>query len=109
MNGSADVGEIMALPFSLATLQPSGIAFPIAQHGSTPQVSRKAPSTPVVHDFRLTGALSRMYPMNRERTRFMSVPSRRGAAHWQISSTGDRRSAGDAMAGKSSINSRADL
>ena len=31
---------IWALPFSLATLQPTGKAFPIAQHGSSQQVSR---------------------------------------------------------------------
>ena len=40
VDGSAEVGIIRALSFSLATLQPSGSAFPIAQHGSTPQVSR---------------------------------------------------------------------
>ena len=40
VDGSADLGMIMALPFSLATLQPSGKAFPIAEHASTPQVSR---------------------------------------------------------------------
>jgi serine/threonine protein kinase len=40
VNGSAEVGELLALPFSLKTLQPAGKAFPIAQHASTPQVSR---------------------------------------------------------------------
>ena len=40
VDGSGDSIAIWALPFSLATLQPTGKAFPIAQHGSSPQVSR---------------------------------------------------------------------
>jgi Tol biopolymer transport system component len=40
VDGSGDTVAIWALPFSLATLQPAGKAFPIAQRGSSPQVSR---------------------------------------------------------------------
>lgn len=39
-DGNYDTAAIWALPFSLATLQPAGKAFPIAQHGSSPRVSR---------------------------------------------------------------------
>jgi eukaryotic-like serine/threonine-protein kinase len=39
-DGMGDSLAIWALPFSLATLQPTGKAFPIAQHGSSQQVSR---------------------------------------------------------------------
>ena len=39
-DGMGDSVAIWALPFSLATLQPAGKAFPIAQHGSSQQVSR---------------------------------------------------------------------
>jgi eukaryotic-like serine/threonine-protein kinase len=39
VDGTGDSIAIWALPFSLATLQPAGKAFPIAQHGSSPQVS----------------------------------------------------------------------
>ncbi|HYL39542.1 MAG TPA: protein kinase [Bryobacteraceae bacterium] len=39
-DGNYDSAAIWALPFSLATLQPRGKAFPIAQHGSSPRVSR---------------------------------------------------------------------
>ncbi len=39
-DGSFDSSAIWALPFSLATLQPTGKPFPIAQHGSSPRVSR---------------------------------------------------------------------
>jgi serine/threonine-protein kinase len=39
-DGMGDSLAIWALPFSLATLQPIGKAFPIAQHGSSQQVSR---------------------------------------------------------------------
>ncbi len=39
-DGSYDSAAIWALPFSLDTLQPTGKAFPIAQHGSSPRVSR---------------------------------------------------------------------
>jgi len=40
VDGRGDSIEIWALPFSLATLESTGKAFPIAQHGSSPQVSR---------------------------------------------------------------------
>jgi len=40
VDGMLDTVAIWALPFSLATLQPAGKAFPIAQLGSSPQVSR---------------------------------------------------------------------
>lgn len=40
VDGARDSAAIWALPFSLATLQATGKAFPIAQHGSTPQMSR---------------------------------------------------------------------
>ena len=40
VDGRLDSVAIWALPFSLAALQPTGKAFPIAQHGSSPQVSR---------------------------------------------------------------------
>jgi Tol biopolymer transport system component len=39
VDGTGDSIAIWALPFSLATLQATGKAFPIAQHGSSPQVS----------------------------------------------------------------------
>ncbi len=39
-DGNYDSAAIWALPFSLATLRPTGNAFPIAQHGSSPRVSR---------------------------------------------------------------------
>lgn len=39
-DGAADSSVIWALPFSLATLQATGKAFPIAQHGGSPMVSR---------------------------------------------------------------------
>jgi Tol biopolymer transport system component len=39
VDGTSDSIAIWALPFSLATLQATGKAFPIAQHGSSPQVS----------------------------------------------------------------------
>jgi Tol biopolymer transport system component len=40
VDGEFESSTIMALPFSLATLQASGKAFPIAQQGSSPMVSR---------------------------------------------------------------------
>ena len=40
VDGTGDSVAIWALPFSLTTLQPSGKAFPIAQNGSSHQVSR---------------------------------------------------------------------
>jgi Tol biopolymer transport system component len=40
VDGTGDSSAIWALPFSLATLQATGKAFPIAQHGSSPAVSR---------------------------------------------------------------------
>jgi Tol biopolymer transport system component len=40
VDGTGDSIAIWALPFSLTTLQPTGKSFPIAQHGSSPQVSR---------------------------------------------------------------------
>jgi Tol biopolymer transport system component len=40
VDGTGDSVAIWALPFSLATLEPTGKAFPLAQHGSSPQVSR---------------------------------------------------------------------
>jgi len=40
VDGQDDTVAIWALPFSLATLQATGKAFPIAQLGSSPQVSR---------------------------------------------------------------------
>jgi Tol biopolymer transport system component len=40
VDGTGDSTSIWALPFSLATLQPTGKPFPIAQHGSSPAVSR---------------------------------------------------------------------
>jgi Tol biopolymer transport system component len=40
VDGNGDSVGIWALPFSLATLQPTGKAFPIAPGGSSPQVSR---------------------------------------------------------------------
>ena len=39
-DGNGDAASIWALPFSLATLQATGKAFPIAQHGGSPMVSR---------------------------------------------------------------------
>src|SRR5215471_20224322 len=39
VDGTGDSIAIWALPFSLATLQATGKQFPIAQHGSSPQVS----------------------------------------------------------------------
>jgi Tol biopolymer transport system component len=39
VDGAGDTIAIWALPFSLATLQTTGKAFPIAQRGSSPQVS----------------------------------------------------------------------
>ena len=39
VDGTGDSIAIWALPFSLATLQATGKAFPIVQHGSSPQVS----------------------------------------------------------------------
>jgi eukaryotic-like serine/threonine-protein kinase len=39
VNGNGDSSAIWALPFSLATLQPTGKAFPIAQRGASPMVS----------------------------------------------------------------------
>jgi Tol biopolymer transport system component len=39
VDGAGDSVAIWALPFSLATLQPAGKAFPIVQHGSSPVVS----------------------------------------------------------------------
>jgi Tol biopolymer transport system component len=40
VDGNNESSAIWALPFSLATLQAAGKAFPIAQHGSSPMVSR---------------------------------------------------------------------
>jgi hypothetical protein len=40
VDGALDSAAIWALSFSLATLQATGKGFPIAQHGSTPQMSR---------------------------------------------------------------------
>jgi Tol biopolymer transport system component len=40
VDGVGDSIAIWAVPFSLATLQPAGKPFPIAQHGSSVQVSR---------------------------------------------------------------------
>jgi Tol biopolymer transport system component len=40
VDGTGDSIGIWALPFSLTTLQATGKPFPIAQHGSSPQVSR---------------------------------------------------------------------
>jgi eukaryotic-like serine/threonine-protein kinase len=40
VDGQGDSSAIWALPFSLATLKAEGKAFPIAQRGSSPQVSR---------------------------------------------------------------------
>jgi Tol biopolymer transport system component len=40
VDGVGDSSAIWALPFSLDTLKPSGEAFPIAQRGSSPAVSR---------------------------------------------------------------------
>ena len=39
-DGAGDATAIWALPFSLATLKPTGAAFPIAQHGSSPKLAR---------------------------------------------------------------------
>ena len=40
VDGERDTTAIWALPFSLETLQPTGKAFPIAQHGASPAISR---------------------------------------------------------------------
>ncbi len=40
VDGVGDAIGIWALPFSLATLQPAGKAFPIAQQGSSPKLAR---------------------------------------------------------------------
>jgi serine/threonine protein kinase/Tol biopolymer transport system component len=40
VDGRGESVGIWALPFSLATLKATGKAFPVAQHGSSPQVSR---------------------------------------------------------------------
>jgi hypothetical protein len=40
VDGTGDSIAIWALPFSLTTLQATGKPFPVAQHGSSPQVSR---------------------------------------------------------------------
>jgi serine/threonine protein kinase/Tol biopolymer transport system component len=39
-DGLGDASALWALPFSLSTLQATGAAFPIAQHGASPVVSR---------------------------------------------------------------------
>ena len=40
VDGSGDAAGIWAVPFSLATLKATGKPFPVAEHGSSPQVSR---------------------------------------------------------------------
>ena len=40
VDGNGDSAAIWALPFSLVTLQATGAAFPVAQHGGSPMLSR---------------------------------------------------------------------
>ena len=72
VDGNGDSSAVWALPFSLARLQATGSAFPIAQHGASPMVSR-------------TGTLV-----------YGDVPSNRWQAKWVNRSGGTISSIGDA-------------